>query len=149
MRQDYKILVFPHVQKFMLRTYPHKRGVFMVSEANSLGKLVTMAITKYQRQSTNDKERDRKMVPVILRLTSDQLNSRPRLWKLYRLNLDVDDVFKEHLLVWIASHAALGASARSACINFLEHYKIDETEYALGSAYKHWQRTVAGDKEGG
>lgn len=126
----------------MLRTYPHQRAVFTTYEGTTLGKLVTLALRKsaYQERNNNDQQRNRPMVTITLRLTSAQLNSRPRLYKLMRLNLDIDDVFKQHLLVWIAAYNTLGVGAQPACRSFLEYFDIDETEYSLGAAYKHWQR---------
>lgn len=141
--REFKIYVFKHVHKFMLQTYPHQRGTFTCYENTELGKLVTLALIKTTTEklrSIEDKDRARQMATIIIKLNSAQVNHSPRLYKLSRLNLDMDDIFKQRLLLWIAAQRNLGSSVRSACINFLEHYGIEEKEYSLATAYKFWQR---------
>lgn len=144
MKNEFKIEVFIHLKKFMLRAFPHQRGTFTTYEKTELGKLVTIALLKHRQtqftgKSPNDQERNRPMATIILRLTEAQRLLKPRQFKL-AINLEVDDVFKRYLLLWITTQGTMGVGVQAACRSFLEYYDIDETEYSLGAAYKHWQR---------
>lgn len=141
MEKHFKIYVFPHVHKFMLMHYTHQRGIFKTEEYSTLGKVVALALFDHRKRKTdNDQQRDRITTPVTLQLTVEQCRYQPRLFKLQRINLDIDAIFKEHLIAAIRTHKQMGNSTRHACINFLNLYNIDSTEYSLDNAYKHWQR---------
>ena len=143
LRNQFTIPVFPHVRKFMLKTYTHRGGIFKSEEYSPLGQLVTLALCDPRAwKASNDQERDRLNTTVTLMLNTDQCKMGPRLFKLQRINLDIDRMFKDHLVVWIKAQAELGRGAHPACRSFLEAYDLDPygTEYNLDSAYKYWQR---------
>jgi hypothetical protein len=139
LRNQFTIPVFPHVRKFMLKTYSHRAGIFKSEEYTQLGKLVTLALCDPRAwKNSNDQERDRLTSNITLLLNAEQCKMGPRLFKLQRINLDMDRQFKEYLVLWIKAQADLGRGAHPACCSFLEAYDLDPygTEYNLDSAYK-------------
>ncbi len=141
-KNHYTIHVFRHVHKFMIKNYEHQRGIFKTEEYHTLGKIVSLALfdTRSWKNTNNDQYRDRQTVAINLHLTAQQCRLAPKQFKLQRINLDVDAIFKEHLLTWIRGQQSLGYSVRNSCLSFLEYYNIDSTEYSLENCYKHWQR---------
>lgn len=140
--QRYQVPVFPHVKKFLKKTYPMAHGVIKVDEYSILGKFVSLALLNPHNTDQHISQyRDRLTESVTLEITVIQARSMsPRLNKLLRLNIDIDRLFKEHLVAWITSHRATGIPPYNACKLFLDHYSIDENEYSLKSAYQYWQR---------
>jgi hypothetical protein len=141
-RNQFTIDVFPHVKKFILKTFPAsvERGAVKVEEYNTLGKYVTLALREPAGAENNDQYRDRLTASITLILTKKQSQLGPRLHKLMRINTDLDRVFKEHLLSWIAALSASGIAPYTACRMFLEYYGIDESEYSLEAAHRFYQR---------
>lgn len=142
----YTIHVFAHVKKFLKKNVPSKNGVFRSEEYSTFGKMVTLALrdTRPWKQATgkgDDFFRDRLTESIVIQLTEEQARMSPRLNKLQRINVDLDRMFKESLIGWIEAQSALGTPVHSACKLFLQHYQLDEKEYSLDSAYKHWQRS--------
>lgn len=124
----------------MLKTYPHKGGVFHCEEYSSLGKITTLALLDRRAwKNSNDQTRDRLTESITITLNTQQNNMLPRLHKLQRINLDIDKIFKEHLLVWIKAQEYQDTPVHAACKQFLEYFQIDEKEYSLEAAYKYWQ----------
>lgn len=145
-RVTFTIPVFAHVKKFILKKYlgtTRVNGTIKTEEYNTFGKLVTKALrdNRLRMKYNNSQERDRLTDSITITLTKDQSKFGPKLHKLTRINQDMDDAFKEHLLTWIAGQQEAGISAHAACKMFLEFYDIDEKEYSLDAAYKVWQRS--------
>ena len=142
-RNQFTIDVFPHVKKFILKTYRTAtlaKGTVKVEEYTTLGKYVTLALREPAGPSHNDQYRDRLTASLTLVLTDKQSKLTPRLHKLMRLNIDLDRVFKEHLITWINAHRLSGIPPYTACRMFLEYYNIDEKEYPLDAAHRYYQR---------
>jgi hypothetical protein len=144
-RNQFNIPVFPHVRKFMLRTYFNRNGIFIIEEKNPLGKLVTLALLDRRHwKASNDQERDRVTAKVLIVLNAEQCKmGAHKAKKLQRLNLDIDQQFKEYMILWIKAQEDLGCGAHPACRSFLQAYGIDpdsKEEYSIDSAYKFWQR---------
>jgi hypothetical protein len=163
----YTIQVFTHIKKYMLKKFPHQGNVFKTEEYTVLGKMVTLALTDnraWKKKSAKKKAgeetgrtgrtlpsvaeldnfyRDRIKTDLVLELTTQQQKLSPRLFKLMRLNVDMDRVFKDALLEWIEAQGALGQAAHPSCRSFLEYYDIDPDgkEYGQELAYRNWQRT--------
>lgn len=140
-RSTITVHVFPHVHKFCKKEFHHASGIFSAEEYSTFGKLVTFALRNQQTRNSNDQARDRLTATITIRLNKRQQELGPRAFKLQRLNIDLDLLFKEYLLVWIHAQAAQGTPAHAACKMFLQHYNLDEQDYSLDNAYKHWQRS--------
>jgi hypothetical protein len=94
------------------------------------------------RLKYNDSQyRDRLTESMTLLLTKEQSEFSPRQNKLIRINMAMDDAFKEHLLTWISGQCQAGIPAHQACRLFLQFYDIQEQEYTLDAAYRFWQRS--------
>lgn len=148
-RKQYTISVFPHVKKFMLKTFPHDNGVFKIEEWNTLGSLVTLCLIDNRawknRNFSNDDDyfKDKLTEQITIILNKEQMELSPREYKLMRVNSEMNRLFKEHLFTWVHSQYKVGMPAHKACRSFLEYYKLDPdgTEYNIDNAYKAWQRS--------
>jgi hypothetical protein len=143
-RKNWKVAVYPHIRKFMLANYEHDKGVWRAEEYTPLGKYVTLALIdrRSQKFSENDQQRgDRVRAEVTIQLTTAQASLSPRLYKLQRLNLDLDHEFKKYLLFGIRILNFHGVPPYTACKQLLELLNIDDSEYSLDAAYKYYQRT--------
>jgi len=139
-RNKFTIPVFPHVKKFIQKSYGTAEAI-KVEEYNTLGKLVTGILRdNRKRADNNDQYRDRVTSSITIVLTKEQAELSPRITKLLRINIDMDRVFKEHLVTTIQMYSLVGIAPFNACKLFLEHYGIDEKEYSVEAAYKYWQR---------
>lgn len=139
-RSHFTVPVFPHLKKFISKTYG--TGMIRTEETTVLGRLVTAAL-RDNRINKGYKGLYGQYSPtaeIQLWLTKEQTELGPRLNKLIRLNLDMDRVFKEALTGWIIAQEDSGMMAYTACKAFLKFYNIDDSEYSLDAAYKHWQR---------
>jgi hypothetical protein len=146
-RKEYTIPTFPHLKKFMLKTEPHKGSVILVDEYSVLGKVITLALLDRRAwkevSAFNTSERSAKLTESIkLILTKEQSEMAVRQSKLLRINIDMDRVFKSHLLTFIEAKKQDGTPVRIACKNFLQYLDLDDSDYSLDSAYKHYQRDV-------
>ena len=141
-RNSFTIPVFPHVKKFISKNY-RLTHPFKTEENNTFGKSITLVLKDNRlRLKYNDSQyRDRLTESITLVLTKEQSEFGPRQNKLIRINQSMDDAFKEHMLTWIAGQQAAGISAHHACKLFLGFYDLDENEYSLDAAYRHWQRS--------
>lgn len=143
-RNRFTIPVFPHVKKFILKN-TKASGVIKVEEYTVLGKLVTLALRENPvGAKNNDAYRDRVTDSITIQLSKKQTDLGPRLSKLMRINVDVDRVFKDHLLTSIYSLSEAGIPPYQACRMFLERYSIDENEYSSDAAYRFYQRSKCG-----
>jgi hypothetical protein len=141
-RKSFKIEIFPHLKKFIQKNYHHDTSQpIYVDEHSTFGKLITLAL----RDSRSWKEFDsyheeRKMDTITIVLTLQQSYLSARQYRLRRLNIDLDKLFKENLVQWIRSQMALGSNASAACRSFLAFYDLSESEFSQENAYKVWQR---------
>lgn len=143
----YTIHVFPQVKKFMLKNFAHQNGVFKSEEWSTLGSLVTLCLIDKEKwrdgHYNNDylKENTTKAITIIL--SPRQAKMSPRVYKLQRINIEINTLFKEHMETWIKSQYKLGVPAYQACKSFLEYYGLDPDgkEYSIDNAYKAWQRS--------
>lgn len=141
-RNKFTIPVFPHVKKFIQKHYRSGSATIKVEEYNVLGKFVTLALRDNRNsEDYNDKYRNRLTSEITIVLTKEQAEFSPRLNKLLRINVDMDRVFKDHLLTTIHMLGAAGIAPFNACKMYLEHYDIDDSEYSLDAAYKFWLRS--------
>jgi hypothetical protein len=139
-RNRYTIPVFPHVKKFILKTY-NLTPPIKTEEYHTFGKLVTKALLDNRSSAEyNDLYRNKLTDTLVIMLTKEQSEFSPRINRLLRLNIDMDRVFKDHLIAHILTLRPLGIPAHTACKMFLEKFGIDENEYSLDAAYKCWQR---------
>lgn len=140
-RTRYTVPVFPHLKKFIVKTYG--AGVIRTEETTIMGRMVTAALRDNRiRKDFNGLDwHMRPTAHIQIQLTDDQAGLSPKLGKLLRLNVDMDRVFKESLSGWIHAQMEAGIMAYPACKAFLKFYGIDDSEYSLDAAYKHWQRT--------
>lgn len=145
----YTIPVYPHVRKFIRQTYAthFDKKTFHLTEHVTPGKLVTMALREKRSRNhlcaigTGRPESAQKITDEItIALTTHQMNLSPRLSKLYRLNIDFDNLFKEHMITFLVAQYSMGTPVFHACKNFLEQYEIKETQFSVDTAYKYWQR---------
>jgi hypothetical protein len=144
-RNRYKIPVFPHVKKFIAKNCDISSAI-KTEEYTTLGRLVTRALLDRRTgEENNDQYRDKLTTYITISLTKEQAELSPRLNRLMRINIDLDRVFKDHLLTYIYALKETGIPPFTACRMFLELYKIDEKEYSLDAAYRFWQRAKGGN----
>lgn len=140
-RNKFTIPVYPHVKKFILKYYKLSDPA-RTEEYNAFGKSVTAALRDNRTISeNNDQYRDRLTATLTLLLTKDQAQLGPRIPKLTRINVDMDRLFKDHMISWIHALQVSGLAPFNACKMFLQYYGIDDSEYSLDAAYKFWQRS--------
>jgi hypothetical protein len=143
----YTIHVSPQVRKFMLKNFAYYNGVFRTEEWSTLGSLVTLCLIDNRawkdRHLTDDYLKENETQKIIVELTTAQMKMTPRIFKLPRINTEINRLFKEHMVTWIRSQYEIGVSAHQACRSFLEYYNLDPggKEYNLDNAYKAWQRS--------
>lgn len=123
-----------------------KGNSFCFTEFASPGKLVTLALLDRRGAShalsvASGVGAERLTQKINIILTKDQRDLSPRLQKLYRLNIDFDNLFKEHLITYLKAQQLVGTPVYVACGNFLDHYKIEESEISKEALYKCWQRS--------
>ena len=139
-RTKFKVHVFPHVKRFILKEYGPSEPV-KSEEYGVFGKMVTLALKDNRAGAdNNDQYRDRLTASITIVLTHEQSKMGPRLGKLLRINVHMDSLFKEHLLAWISALKANGIAPYTACKMFLDYYDLDENEYSLNSAYMYYKR---------
>jgi len=141
-RTRFTIHVFPHLKKFIAKTYG--AGVIRTEESTVLGRLVTATLREKRISKFSAIDWPHHLKPsesLTIQLTVEQARLSPRLNKLDRINLDMDKVFKESLAGWILAQTEAGRMAYTACKSFLEFYGIDDNEYSLDAAYKYYQRS--------
>lgn len=145
LKGTFTVPIFPHVKKFLAHRYGLKSPI-KVSENISLGKIVTLSlIDKRQRTLSRTMQRDAESKinsELVLVLTEDQVRMGPRINKLIAINTDIDQIFKEHLITYIMAQKSIGIPVKTACRSFLAEMGINESEYSIDAAYKHWQRTT-------
>lgn len=139
-RNLFTIPVFPHVKKFILKS-TRASGAIKVEENTMLGKIVTLALLDNSTRDGNNDASRRATASVTLTLTKRQVDLRPGIIKLMRINVDIDRVFKDHLLTTIYSLADAGIPSYQACRMFLGRYNINESEYSTDVAYRFFQRS--------
>src|SRR5690349_2629765 len=102
-RTKFKVHVFPHVKRFILKEYGPAEPV-KSEEYSVFGKMVTLALRDNRVGADhNDQYRDRLTTSITIVLTHEQSKMGPRLGKLMRINIHMDLLFKEHLLAWISA----------------------------------------------
>jgi hypothetical protein len=144
-RNRYTIPVFPHVKKFIQKNYKVS-SVIKTEEYNTFGKLVTRALLdKRTSPQHNDAYRNKLTASITITLTKEQAELSPRINRLLRINIDMDRIFKDHLLTYIYALQSTGIPPYTACRMFLQLYSIDEKEYSLDAAYRFWQRAKDGN----
>ena len=145
MNDQFTIYIFPHLRKWMAKTFEHEKGIFLATEYNTLGRLITLCL----KDNTNKKDRyfhaDQAggiTGKLQIKLSTYHMRLSPRISKLNRINNALDTLFKEHLITWIRAQYESGIYASTACRHFLEYHGIDPdgTQYNLDAAYKVWQR---------
>ncbi len=142
LRTHFTIDVFPHVKKFIFKTYRNStegRDTVTLEKNSTLSNLVTLALREPSSSAEGGPKRD-SMETITLVLTKNQSGLNPSLRKLRRINVDMDRLFKEHLMSWITANED-HFPPYSACRQFLEHYRINEKEYSLAAAYRFYQRS--------
>ncbi len=142
-RKKFTLHVFPHVKRFLEKKH-HPSAIIKVEGHSTLGKFITMALRDARQSNQADYNdnyyRERLTEKITIQLTTEQSRLSPRLHKLMRINIDMDRVFKDHLIEWIEAQKMQGTPAYTSCRMFLEFYQLDEKEYSLENAYKCWQR---------
>ena len=139
-RTHFTVPVYRHLKKFIIKNYKCTETI-KVENYSTLGDIVTLCLRDPQQAENNDQYRDRLTANITLVLSARQAKLGPRMSKLVALNVKMDRVFKEHLLAWIQALRKDGIAPFTACKIFLDYYDIDESEYSLDAAYKHWQRS--------
>ncbi len=142
-RNHYKIQVFPHVKKFLKRQYGlNVIKPIQVDGYSPLGKSVMLALRDNRKRAEyNDQYRDKLTSEITLVLTKEMMELSPKLSKLLKISIDMDGLFKQHLLTWIFAQQTTGIPPFTACKYFLAYFGIEEKEYSLDAAYKFWQRS--------
>lgn len=144
MTADFKVPILPHLKKFVLaQLYDGQSEPIKVEEDSPLGRSV-MSILIDKRQvttavarSTHNKEYDGTLRLV---LSHSMMERSPSIKKLARLNLEFDEIFRQAIFIWVRAQNQNGVGSYAAVQNFLEYYKIDESEYTKEAAYQAWQR---------
>jgi len=141
---EYPIPVSPHVKKFLLKRYEHKGSHILVNEFTDLGKFIVLALIDRRKwKGANALTESAKLTETItLVLPEDILKLVVDASKLLRINIDMDRVFKSHLLVFIAANEQNGTPVRTACKKYLEYLNITQSEYSIDTAYKNYQRAI-------
>lgn len=138
-RKSFTVPVFPHIKKFILKKYSEP---VKTEEYTSLGKMVSLALRDNRMTAEhNGQQRDRMKDRISIILTKEQAELSPRIGKLIRINHHIDQLFKDHLALWVDALRLDGIAAHSACKLFLKYYDIEESEYSLDAAYKFIQRS--------
>ena len=141
---DFKVPILPHLKKFVLyQLYDGQAEPIKVEEDSPLGRSV-MSILIDKRQVTTSSARSAysKEYDSTLRLvlSHSMMERSPSIKKLARLNLEFDEIFRQAIFIWVRAQNQNGVGSYAAVQNFLEFYKIDESEYTKDAAYKAWQR---------
>ena len=144
MTADFKVPILPQLKKFVLaQLYDGQAEPIKVEEDSPLGRAV-MSILIDKRQvktsiarSTHDKEYSE---TLRLTLSHSMMERSPSIKKLARLNLEFDELFRQAIFIWVRAQNQNGVSSSEAVQNFLDYYKIEESEYTKDAAYQAWYR---------
>lgn len=126
----------PHLKKFLL--LHHKVSEPVPVRLNSLlGKITySTLISKKQVTKSNDRYDD----TIMLEFSQDINNLEKRISSLIKINEFYDKFFKDVMIGWILAQDEVGIAPYASIQSFLRKYGITEKEYALETAYRHWQR---------
>jgi len=149
MRTTYKIPIKPHLKKFIIKRFIKKSKILFVDEeskddkvGSSFDKMIQLCLRDNRKRSEfNDQYRDKLTDELVVELGTKLNELSPRIGKLMRINIYADSLFKEALLIWIEAQGEDGISPHAACKSFIKFYDIDESEYALTTAYQYYQRS--------
>ena len=144
MTTDFKVPILPHLKKFVLaQLYEGQSEPLKVEEDSPLGRAVmSILIDKRQVKTSEARSTHNKEYDSILRLVLSQsmMERSPSIKKLARINLEFDEIFRQAIFIWVRAQNQNGVASYGAVENFLEFYKIDESEYTKDAAYQAWQR---------
>lgn len=140
-----------HCKVITLKTYPHLRkfieGFYRVNEHgevrvdmyNSLGIVLSNSLRSKKKMRSNQLERLTDRLTINLAYDLSKLSLQPRI--VYQFNVDMDRVFKDHIIEWIVSQTDLGTvSVTDAILSFQKKYKINESDYSFENIYRHYTR---------
>ena len=141
---EFKVPILPHLKKFIIaQLYNGQEEPIKVVEDSLLGRHI-MSILIDKRNVTGSGAvgfMDKEYTSTLrLQLSSQMMKRSPRINKLARLNLELGEIFRQSLFVWVTCAKSYGIAAFPAVQHFLEEYGIEESEYSKDAAYKAWQR---------
>jgi hypothetical protein len=138
MSKPLKIYVKPHLKKFILKHHPGKQPLY-ADERSPLGAAI-MHVLMEVRKSKFENIIHHHTECILVTPTVNMARRSPRQYKLVRVAVEMERVFRQAIIVWVSAQQEAGLPANQACKNFLEHYGIDEGEFSYDGVYKCWQR---------
>jgi hypothetical protein len=134
-----KIPIKPHLKKFVLFVMDVDEEPIRVTEKQMLGRCIIKVL-----QETRSHRFDNVLYTYTARiqvvLTEDMRERSPNMKRLVYINTEIENYFRESLIMWVKAQTKGGSPANEACKSFLAEMKIDDSEYSFDAAYKVWQR---------
>lgn len=134
-----KIPIKPHLKKFILFLMDEPKEPLEITEKQLLGRSI-IKVLQETRSHRFDNVLDDYTARIQVILTDAMRKRSPKLHRLVYINTEIENSFREALIVWIKAQTKTGEPANESCKNFLSELKIDEREYSFDAAYKVWQR---------
>ncbi len=131
-----KIPTKTHLKKFLLKMYDTKEP-FKLDMNTSLGRnLMSSMVDKIEYVNISDLYQDTLQVTLSKRFEK----RGPRIKRLIYINALLEEMFKEHMILWIYAKSDEGVNPNQSTKDFLQFFNIDESEYTYAAAYKLWQK---------
>jgi hypothetical protein len=136
----YNIPILPYLKKYVVKKFFDGHSPpYKMEEDTLLGKQFMSVIIDARKIDFIDRHlemSDR----LSVKLSNVMAERSVTLAKLVPINFFLDKIFKEELITWILSADYHGIRPFPAIRNFLAYYSIEEREYSLDAAYRHWLR---------
>lgn len=131
--------IYPHLKKFIVKKFesdmvgftPDGNEIINVSVTSSLGIYMTHAL---KSKKTLQRDLDRMTDEIHFSLCHDLPKHSLRQGYLIYFNRTFDRLFKENMQTWVDAQFRAGVNNTQSIMAFLDHYKINETDYSFHSA---------------
>lgn len=139
MSKEVDLSILPHLKKFIYKFYDLPEGLPVeVNLKNGMGIAMKHVLREKKKLHKSYNERLSDSITFVISSDLAHLSLTPAF--LLNFNLHFDRIFKEHLRQWVIAQWELGISNRQAIKNFLNCYKIKESEYSYDNAQRDWLR---------
>lgn len=134
------IRTYPHLKKFIQKFYKSETdGTVRVDMHSSLGITMSKTLISKRKIQVNKLERATEELTLKLNQRISKLSLHPLI--AHQFNIEMDRIFKDHLVQWILSQETTALLSASESIrSFQKYYRINESEYSFENMRRHYTR---------
>lgn len=135
-----RIKTYPHLKKFIKKFYKlNNDGSVRVDAHTSLGMVMSKVLLSKEKLRSDHLERFSDEIDLSLSKRLSEYSLQPRI--VYQFNIEMDRLFKEHMIEWILSQYSTGTITVSDAIrNFQKKYGINEGDYSFDNMFRQYTR---------